>query len=122
MAELGLHYVPEAKLDGEPKLLNVYFVDGGRANYFIMVYELNFAYSNDEIDRTITVYFADYLAGISLTESVKIQSDFDIKRDYGPSRDMYFDAYYDLDQLYRETVLGKGSEVIDMTSDLVPEA
>ena len=122
MSELDLNVVPEAKMEGEPKLLNVYFVANGTNNFFIMVYELNYTYVDESIDQTTTVYYADYLADITLTDAGKIQSDYKIKAARGSSIDAYFAAYYDQDQLYREVVLGRGGEVIDLTSDLVSEA
>ena len=121
-AELDLNSVPEAKISGEPKLLNVYFVDNGATNFFIMVYELNFTYVDADIDRTTTVYYADYLSNITCSDAGKIQSDFNIRRAHGASIDVNFDAYYDKDQLYRETVMGRGGEVTDLTSDLVKES
>ena len=122
MSELDLKSVPEAKLEGEPKLVNVYFVENKTNNFYIMVYELNYTYIDEDIDRTTTVYFADYLSDITMSDAGTMQSDYNTKDCRGSSVDVYFSAYYDKDQLYRETVLGRGGEVIDLTSDLVSEA
>ena len=116
-SELNLSMVPQATLSGEPKLVNVYFIEAD-TTYFIMVYELTFGYDQD-IDRTKTMYFSCYLSGISRNDAGKIASDYNVKMDYGTGMDLSYSAYADKDQLYREVVLGRGGNCEDLTADLV---
>ena len=119
MKELDLNYVPTAQLQGEPHLYGVYLLNGPTQNYFMMLYSLDYTYVETEIDRVTTVYCAVYLAEMSVNDDGTIANDYIVWCDNGEGKDLHFFAYYDAEQMYREAVLGKNADVIDLTSDLV---
>lgn len=116
--ELNSDELPIGKLDGEPRLENVYFIETEFGNSFVMIYSIDFTYQ-DGIDVKKTMYYGTYLSDISLGADGKIVSDYRVQNQYGASIVLTYEAYADKDQLYREAVLGKGGSVIDLTNDLV---
>ncbi len=120
-SELGLKETPEAVLTSDPRIENIYFVETGTENFFIMFFALDYTYPDVDTDRVRTMHYSCFISNISVNEAGNISSNYQVGYDTGTGSEGLFYAYNDKDQLYRETVLAKGGNITDLTADLVTE-
>lgn len=120
-SELSLKETPEAVLTSDPRIENIYFVETGTENFFIMFFALDYTYPDVDTDRVRTMHYSCFISNISVNEAGIISSNYQVGYDTGTGSEGLFYAYNDKDQLYRETVLAKGGDIMDLTTDLVTE-